>query len=260
MNPHRYEARESARAKQGQPPMADNKNNDEEEALGKHLAEAAKLASKVATDARKQWSHYKDQMVTTAKEVAKAADKTKGPSKDERELMSESAGAAASLAKVFINFAEAVFEETVERNKETRERATDLVRKVVKLAVDDAFDATEAAPRNTRLLELTTDGAWQTVYLPRAVGAKGKVQIALDHLKLKASIHVRTSRNQHITLSNGESEPLEIIGSRPSLAFKVECDPKTVETPYSGLLLISGDAKLTLPILISRPPKKEADA
>ena len=240
--------------------MSDPRKPDkgDEKPVSAHLGKAVELASQVATDARRQWAGYKTQVLGTAGALESAAKRIGAPSEVEKEFMNESAKAASSMADVLIEFADAAFEAMRGQGEDTRRKATDLARKIVKLAVDDTLEGdSRTAPRATRMLELYADGGWQVIYLPRTTKSKAKITLELKGRELGASIEVRVSRGgAPATLSPKKPKvELELLGSRPSLSIRV--NPKEVSAPGSGLLLITGAHTLTLSLFALPVPKSD---
>lgn len=176
--------------------------------LTEHMSSATKLASDVATEARRQWAAYKDRMVKAADDVREAAAAFGKPSEQEREFMNASARAAASLAEVLVDFADAAFEATSANSEASRRKGAELLRKIVKVAVDDTLeDSTRTAQRTTRMLELRPGYAWATIYLVRGLDVVAKITLKLSGLEGDAELEIRTNRstgNDPITLSRDE--------------------------------------------------------
>jgi len=189
--------------------------------LNKAMNEAATLASDVVNDARKQWATYRDRVVGVTKTIEKEAEKLERLGKEEQEMMTRSAAAAASVADVLIDFAQAAFDSMGSPTQDTRRKAARLVRNVVKLAVDDALENdSKPVPRTTRMLELVAnDPSWQTIYLPRI--PKGAIRLKLTG-QLDLAIDVRANPSEQATLkSGGNAVEIKLTGIRPSVSLRL---------------------------------------
>ncbi|HMI92380.1 MAG TPA: hypothetical protein VK509_13485 [Polyangiales bacterium] len=226
-------------------------SEETDRALIAHMSEATKLASQVATQARSQWADYRASVSKLAEQVDAAAKAVGKPSEDEKELMNASALVAASLADVLIDFADAAFDAANKRGEGSRRKAAELVRKVVKVAVDDVLvEGKRTTPQATRMLELRPDRAWETIYLARGPGASGEIKLALTGLEIDAAIEVRTNRNESVTLTTEQREgTLPLHGSRPSLSIRMVPD-QLIARASSALLRIAGAHELIISLLL----------
>jgi hypothetical protein len=207
----------------------------DEEAMKKPMVEAAKLALEVVSDARKQWIGYRSKVSGLADTVEQGAKAFAGATNDEKDMMHRSAKAAASVAEVLLDFAEAALDSTDPATQTVRRRAAGVVRNVVKLAVDDALDnGSRTVPRTTRMLELVVgDPAWQTIYLPRM--PKEPVELALTG-QLKAWIDVRCTSGAATLKPNRNPANLELKGIRPSLSLRL--GKNTLTVPQAGVITV----------------------
>lgn len=191
-----------------------------QQAKNKAMTDAVDLASDVVNDARKQWSSYRDRVVGVTETIATEAKGFGGATAVEKEMLAQSAKAAASVADVLINFAEAAFESMGSPTQDTRRKAARLVRNVVKLAVDDGLDNdSRPVPRTTRMLELVAnDPAWQTIYLPRIHDETALIRLTGQ---LDLGIDVRPNPREAPTLRSGAEAEILLKGVRPSLSLRL---------------------------------------
>jgi hypothetical protein len=205
--------------------------------LNKAMNDAATLASDVVNDARKQWSTYRDRVVGVTKTIEQEAEKLERPGKAEQEMMTRSAAAAASVADVLIDFAQAAFDSMGSPTQTTRRKAARLVRNVVKLAVDDALENdSQPVPRTTRMLELVAnDPSWQTIYLPRIPNEV--INLKLTGL-LDRAVDVRANPKEEATLEPGaRAKKIRLRGVRPSLSLRLARG--ALKAPQAGVIIIA---------------------
>lgn len=227
-------------------------NKTDEQAMKKPMVEAAKLASEVVSDARKQWTGYRNKVTGITDAIEQGAKNFTSATDDEKDMMHRSAKAAASVAEVLLDFAEAALQSMDPATQQARRRAAGVVRDVVKLAVDDALDnGSRAVPRTTRMLELVAgDPAWQTIYLPRISGELVVLELTGQ---LTAKIDVRGNPHSVTLTPNGDHEKLPLKGIRPSLSVRLAKDAiDLIKTPQAGLITVRYEVKVGQDKLVER--------
>lgn len=216
-----------------------------------HFSKALKSASEVALQARTQLAGYKSKVAEAEKAINDARKAAPQPTDAEKELMATSALAVSSLADVFITFADAAVDQLSAQSNDTRQKAMTLVRKVLKLAVDDALgDAFSDPPRTIgpipRSVEVQGDASAQHVYLPTRK-PKSNVNVKLERELPGLQIHVK---KEWKALAPGRKVPLELTGSNPRISLRIDRNHK-VRRQEVAFVHLSGDIEHTIAVIVT---------
>jgi hypothetical protein len=229
--------------------------------LTKNMESAIDLAANVAAEARRQLKDYTKSVKNAAAKLEAANNRVPGATDEEKELIRISSKAASSVAGTLIDFADAAFEQMRDGSKDTRDKALSLVRKVVKLAVDDSLEGLfdgppQAASPTSAALVLTGSDACERVYLPTAATPKTlNLHLAGD---LGVNIEVSAGRNPAQVLSGkakGRNRAsFQLSGSRPSLTVRIPHQAKITRVAVALLHLSGAYAQVVTLTVRPAPP------